>query len=1167
MSLNDTVNQGIVDFGLLHQIIHGDATQQVTTEGGPVQTVANVVNNILGHVLVAMSATSTTSIAIDSSDKVFSITTGKAFQSGHQVIASAGPDNSITGTVVSYVGATLTIRPIVVKGTGTFNSWNIVFTGAVGQQGTVGQDGLSAYDIAVNQGFSGSQTDWVASLVGTAGKNAYEVAKDAGYTGTAQDWLTSLTGAAGPAGKSAFELVQDTGFTGSMTDWLTSLRGERGDKGNDGAPGSSAYVLALGYGFNGTESEWLDSLKGTPGTPGTDGTNGTPGKSAFELATEQGYQGTLQDWLATLKGQDGTSIIIKGQLADSASLPAGDPTGSAYVVSGDVWIKGDAGWFDGGPFLGIAGAAGRSAYQIALDNGFVGNETTWLASLVGPQGTKGDTGAPGQSSYDLAVLNGFVGTPIDWLNSLRGPAGPAGGGGGGGSVAEVPIPDSGVINPNSLDATLGNVFTITVTGNLTLPPVVNPVSGQTYLIVLMQDQGGNHTVALDKKYKFGNNVAPTPSTAGSAIDIMEATYSSTGFFFCTYRNGYSITAIARILTARYDTVAAATAALQDGDTIYITRSGQMSECVGSIYADINYTIAGDPAVNGTPKLHVDSTVRLAGQKAIINPESGHALIRDIQLDGASSADHSGAGVRINPGPEKVRLERVTLTNNENGMLTSAPSAANKLTSGYNIEIVDCVFDHNGTYNDGQGHNIYLGHDQRAYVLRSRFTNAGYGHDFKTRASYVVLDRVYCSGAGSREMDVPNGGVIHAVNSSFVMGPKTGQNNLIGIGLEGIINSPQEYIFRNCLLSNTSGGNFSETFVMKKNGSGPDESVPVKFVDCVFITNSTHCIMDTPFELYYTSGPIGPEGWDQSNRGIIPKRGTYDPNGGNQPLADNLQPVPVNGPDPTLGVFPPTGSTSTVSVRPESQGPDVTPPAITLSASSTIVSNSGTISLIANATDNIGVAFVDYFREGTKIGTTNSSPHTWPVTLTSSDNGDVHFTANAVDAAGNITTSNTVTVTVNVLPPPTVYTFSMDNTTTNEYNTAIANAALGSKRIAGANAISNAMTTTYRLYIYQESTLVLPMQFTAPMVVADDGTNVSVSTATPESTDPLVAADITAGTWHFELQGGGGYTRLIKGSVGPVGSGKMIEISDNPSPGTGMTVSFSMIVPRSVDGLS
>lgn len=40
------------------------------------------------------------------------------------------------------------------------------------------------------------------------------------------------------------------------------------------------------------------------------------------------------------------------------------------------------------------GAQGLSAYEVALNNGFVGTEEEWLESLVGPQGPKGDQGDP-----------------------------------------------------------------------------------------------------------------------------------------------------------------------------------------------------------------------------------------------------------------------------------------------------------------------------------------------------------------------------------------------------------------------------------------------------------------------------------------------------------------------------------------------------------------------------------------------------------------------------------------------------------------------------------------------------------------------------------------------------------------------------------------------------
>ena len=77
----------------------------------------------------------------------------------------------------------------------------------------------------------------------------------------------------------------------------------------------------------------------------------------------------------------------------------------------------------------LPGPQGQSAYEVAVGEGFVGDEAAWLASLVGPQGD-GEDGLDGASAYEIAVANGFVGSESAWLASLQGedgdtgPAGP-----------------------------------------------------------------------------------------------------------------------------------------------------------------------------------------------------------------------------------------------------------------------------------------------------------------------------------------------------------------------------------------------------------------------------------------------------------------------------------------------------------------------------------------------------------------------------------------------------------------------------------------------------------------------------------------------------------------------------------------------------------------------
>ena len=74
------------------------------------------------------------------------------------------------------------------------------------------------------------------------------------------------------SGASAYEIAVANGFSGSESAWLESLKGERGTKGEQGEqgnqgergeqgePGASAYDMAVSNGYEGTEEEWLSTL-------------------------------------------------------------------------------------------------------------------------------------------------------------------------------------------------------------------------------------------------------------------------------------------------------------------------------------------------------------------------------------------------------------------------------------------------------------------------------------------------------------------------------------------------------------------------------------------------------------------------------------------------------------------------------------------------------------------------------------------------------------------------------------------------------------------------------------------------------------------------------------------------------------------------------------------
>ena len=372
--------------------------------------------------------------------------------------------------------------------TGTEAEWLASLVGEAGKDGANGKDGKSAYELAVENGFEGSVADWLLSLVGqkgekgdkgdkgdqgapgqdgkdgTNGKSAYELAVDKGYTGTEEEWLASLVGAKGDKGetgsagadgtdgKSAYELAVDKGYTGTEAEWLATLVGEAGKDGVNGKDGKSAYELAVENGFEGSLTDWLLSLvgqkgekgdkgdKGDQGEPGQDGKDGTNGKSAYELAVDKGYTGTEEEWLASLVG-------AKGDKGETGSAGADGKNGkSAYELAVDKGYTGtEAEWLaslvgDAGKD-GANGKDGKSAYELAVENGFEGSLTDWLLSLVGQKGEKGDKGdkgdqgAPGQdgkdgadgkSAYELAVDKGYTGTEEEWLASLVGAKGETG---------------------------------------------------------------------------------------------------------------------------------------------------------------------------------------------------------------------------------------------------------------------------------------------------------------------------------------------------------------------------------------------------------------------------------------------------------------------------------------------------------------------------------------------------------------------------------------------------------------------------------------------------------------------------------------------------------------------------------------------------------------------
>lgn len=231
---------------------------------------------------------------------------------------------------------------------------------AINIVGEKGEPGDSAYEIAVANGFIGTETEWLASLKGEQGETGPQGIKgDTGPQG-----VQGENGTDGENGLSAYEIALNNGFSGTEAEWLASLKGERGEDGIKGStgekgnPGDSAYQIAVNNGFIGTESEWLSSLNGLPigfeyFSPNPNIPDGSLplfgseyGRDVFPdlwtyAQSQAGYVISEEEW-QTLSNKNGGNVPF---------YSSGDGSTTFRVPSLKCWIKGASGIEEVGSYL------------------------------------------------------------------------------------------------------------------------------------------------------------------------------------------------------------------------------------------------------------------------------------------------------------------------------------------------------------------------------------------------------------------------------------------------------------------------------------------------------------------------------------------------------------------------------------------------------------------------------------------------------------------------------------------------------------------------------------------------------------------------------------------------------------------------------------------------
>ena len=204
-------------------------------------------------------------------------------------------------------------------------------------------------------------------------------------------FISDLSGAQGIQGLSAYQVAVQHGFEGTEAEWLISLKGEKGETGPKGDKGDTGEKGATGErGPQGLQGErGLQGVQGEKGEQGIQGPVGPKGEQG-----EQGIQGIQgpqgEPGLQGPKGDTGSGLNIKGELDSESQLPQEGVSGDAWLISGNLYVYvGENGNIESNPKWSNVG----SIQGPAGPQGPVGSKGE--QGEPGPKGEPGADGAPG----------------------------------------------------------------------------------------------------------------------------------------------------------------------------------------------------------------------------------------------------------------------------------------------------------------------------------------------------------------------------------------------------------------------------------------------------------------------------------------------------------------------------------------------------------------------------------------------------------------------------------------------------------------------------------------------------------------------------------------------------------------------------------------------------
>lgn len=200
-------------------------------------------------------------------------------------------------------------------------------------------------------------------------------------------------------------------------------------------------------------------------------------------------------------------VDIAGKLIkepDSTVVEPTDPNGN-YTIKPGAFVGFDHSTTElqGGEML-VASPDGQNKIpKLSPDGQFLFNnndgDNMWalikpkVSTIKGEKGDKGDAGTNGKSAYEVAVANGYTGTQAQWLASLKGADGAPGKDGSAGK-------DGQTWQPYIAD---DKHWHIRLINSVDMPAIVGVIT-----------QGNANDLTMDDSYRIDGTVTNVPSTSG-----------------------------------------------------------------------------------------------------------------------------------------------------------------------------------------------------------------------------------------------------------------------------------------------------------------------------------------------------------------------------------------------------------------------------------------------------------------------------------------------------------------------------------------------------------------------------------------------------------------------------------------------------------------------------